>query len=220
MKTKEKYFIIPYVVVVLFIVVLLYNFNRTDLHLILTEHRTSFTDYFFKYWTEFGGNIPFIVIGLLFFYRYSTALYLLSAQVVGSIFSVTFKHIFSTPRPSLYFRQYFPDLHLPKVEGVHLHTMNSMPSGHTITAFAFFFGIALISKNKYVSLLSFVMAFLVGYSRIYLSQHFADDVLVGSIIGVFCALICFPLYKKWDEKLQTSSLSNVFRRKNKDLVEK
>lgn len=216
---KNKYFLFPYITTLLVLLVLLFNFNKMELHLFLSQNRSVFTDYFFKYWTDFGGNLPFIFIGILFFYKYSTAFYLLTAQLVGTIFSVTLKQIFSSPRPKLYFQQYFPEIDLPQIQGMHIHSTHSMPSGHTISAFAFFFGIALITKNKYVKLLCFLAAALVGFSRIYLSQHFAEDVFVGSIIGVLCAWFCFRYYQKWDKKFDNRSLRDLFKRKNTELFD-
>jgi membrane-associated phospholipid phosphatase len=37
---------------------------------------------------------------------------------------------------------------------------------------------------------------LVGYSRIYLSQHFLEDTLAGSIIGLVTSAIIFESFQK------------------------
>jgi membrane-associated phospholipid phosphatase len=41
-----------------------------------------------------------------------------------------------------------------------------------------------------------IAAILVGYSRIYLAQHFLDDVLAGAMIGVLSAIFCWMFFDK------------------------
>jgi membrane-associated phospholipid phosphatase len=180
----------------------------------MNANHTEFGDFFFRFWTEFGGGwLPFVFIGLLLLYRYSYALYLLSAQVAGGIVSLIAKRIFDEPRPLLYFQENFSDIALPLVEGVRMYKVHSFPSGHTITGFALFFGLALIVKNKWLKLLFFLMAGLVGYSRVYLSQHFAIDIFVGSAIGILSAWACYPFLVKMEQKWDKKSLSDVILRK-------
>lgn len=210
---KLRFFLVPYAVIILLLISFILIYKKEELHLILTRHRSLASDYFFMAWTEVGGTLPYIFIGILFFYRYSLALYLTTAQLLGGVFSVILKRIFDAPRPRLYFEQLSPHVSLPHIEGWDLYRHHSMPSGHTITAFALFFGLALISKKKYVHVLCLVGAVLVAYSRVYLSQHFAADVLAGSAIGIFCAWVCVPLYYKWEAKYDGASLRDSFRRK-------
>ena len=54
---------------------------------------------------------------------------------------------------------------------------------------------------------------LVGYSRVYLSQHFAVDVLVGSMVGVFFSLPCGYWVEKLPLRWADGSLRDVFSRK-------
>ena len=84
----------------------------------------------------------------------------------------------------------------PIVEGVDLHSTLSMPSGHTSAVFAFCFSLALFCPKWWQKMLCLLIAILVGYSRIYLSQHFLADVLAGSIVGIVAVLILIPLIKK------------------------
>jgi len=58
----------------------------------------------------------------------------------------------------------------------------SFPSGHTAAAFS-----AALTINASVplaiSIISFVLAVLIGYSRIYIGVHYPSDVIVGGLIG-------------------------------------
>jgi membrane-associated phospholipid phosphatase len=54
-----------------------------------------------------------------------------------------------------------------------------------------------------------VAAALVGFSRIYLAQHFLTDVLAGSLIGVAGGLLCAYLARNINEnKLVFKKLNN------------
>lgn len=211
-----SFFLVPYFLFFLVLFAALMQYPKAELHLLMNQNHSALGDLFFRNWTEMGGGwLPFVFLGLLLFYRYSYAVYLLSAQFLGGILSVIGKRAFDEPRPLLYFQENFSEITLPLVEGMRMYKVHSFPSGHTITGFALFFGLALIVKKKWWSLLFFVMAALVGYSRVYLSQHFAIDILVGSAIGIFSAWVCYPLLVKMDEKWEQKSLTNLIFRKTK-----
>jgi membrane-associated phospholipid phosphatase len=78
------------------------------------------------------------------------------------------------------------------VPGVDIHTDNSFPSGHTTAAFAFFaFLSLLLHRKKWMQVVCLIMAALAGYSRMYLSQHFLEDVVAGASIGICCFLATY-----------------------------
>ena len=58
----------------------------------------------------------------------------------------------------------------------------SFPSGHTMHSFIV--ATVLMRYDKRLGIPAFVMAFLVGISRMYLYVHFPTDVLVGGVLGV------------------------------------
>ena len=88
----------------------------------------------------------------------------------------------------------------------------SFPSGHTATAFGTALLLSVFTKNKKYSLLYLFAALLVAYSRIYLGQHFLQDVLAGALIGVPVALIVYFVFdnnKSWIEKLKLNKSSKI-----------
>ena len=211
----KKYwaFFIPYILFgITFSVLILCN-TKAELHLWMTSFNSPVADIFFHYYTLVGDWIPFAVAGLLLFFKYRISLFVLISQLVCGIFSTTIKHLWNEPRPILYFQQHFPAIQLHRVFGEHLYTTHSFPSGHTISAFAFFLALAFYTKKPALNFLYFVLAFLVGYSRIYLSQHFAIDVLAGSLIGISVTILCKYYFDKYLLKWADGSLRDVFSRK-------
>ena len=210
------YFLTLYILFFIVLLAAVFQYPAAELHLLMNSNHTAFGDWFFRLWTEWGGLlVPNIILVLLFFYRYSIATYMAVSQLVGFTVSSTAKLAFNEPRPLLYFQENFSEISLPLVDGVRLYKAHSFPSGHTITAFALFFGLALIVKNKWLKVLFFVMASLVGYSRVYLSQHFAIDILAGSAIGILSAWICYPLLGKMEKKWGNRGLTDLIIKKNR-----
>lgn len=210
---KYAAFYIPYLLFALILSVLLLSNSKADLHLWLTSFHTPTGDVFFHYYTYVGDWIPYAVAGGLLFYRYRMALFILLTQLATGLVSQIIKHALNEPRPILYFKQNFPAVRLYEVAGEHLHSTHSFPSGHTTTAFAFFLVLAFYTKKPALHFLYFVLAVLVGYSRIYLSQHFALDVLAGSIIGVSVTILCKYYFDKLPLRWAVGSLRDVFSRK-------
>jgi len=89
---------------------------------------------------------------------------------------------------------------------------HSFPSGHTITAFAFFLALTFFTKNHAWQVLYFVLAVLVGFSRIYLQQHFAIDVLVGSLVGVLVTMGCKFMLDKFPIKWIDNSFFSLLKK--------
>lgn len=190
-------FLLPFVVIWCIAACFLVSNGKINCHLLLNSYHSVFGDYFFKYITEVGGSIPFVILALLLFYKYRCFLFLGLSQGLSSLISFIIKKIVREPRPSVVLHNLGIDF--PIVDGVDLHHTLSFPSGHTTTAFATFFVLAIIIKDKRMKILCLIIAILGGYSRIYLSQHFITDVLAGSIIGLLSVLVISPIFyeKEW-----------------------
>ena len=80
------------------------------------------------------------------------------------------------------------------VEGVSLHSWKSFPSGHTATAFSLLFALA-IPYSRRIQVSIGLIALLVGYSRIYLNQHFGLDVAVGATIGIVSGYLAYLIVR-------------------------
>ena len=71
----------------------------------------------------------------------------------------------------------------------HFEKDSSFPSGHTSNAFAIATTLSLTNKKWYVIVPAYLWATGVGYSRLYLGQHYPSDVLAGAAIGVGSAFL-------------------------------
>jgi membrane-associated phospholipid phosphatase len=115
------------------------------------------------------------------------------------------KELTHAPRPRTFLQ---PDQYHYFIDGVTGGGWASFPSGHTTTAFAIATIMALHARKQWMAILYLVLAICVGYSRIYLGQHFPQDVLAGSIIGVFfaaCIYVVIPQLKLFGRRLQPES---------------
>lgn len=188
---------------------LLIVYSKSSIHIYFNQYNNIAADYFFKYLTEFGDKWAVTFVGLFFliFKSKRAALQIWLSGILGLILSQFMKHIIfgDTPRPAKYFTEIYP-YNLHYVDGVEMLYINSMPSGHTTAAFAMFLSIALIYKKRQLDTAMFVLAFLIGVSRIYISQHFFEDVYMGSIVGVLSAITIYSwLYSP--KNLENTNLS-------------
>ena len=82
----------------------------------------------------------------------------------------------------------------------------AFPSGHTSSAFATATSLALATKKWYVAVPVFAWSAGVGYSRIYVGQHYPSDVIMGALVGTGSAFICHwaskQLSKRKKSKMQ------------------
>jgi len=183
--------LVVYLIFLLMCIMALLMFNKLDVSLFINRNNTPFLDFFFKNVTLFGTfTLIAPIIVFQFFQKYRYALITTVSTLISFVLSQVMKRLiwYDSPRPKV-FLESLPDIHY--IEGVHLHAAHSFPSGHTTGAFALFMALALLNKRPVYQILFLVAAILVGYSRLYLSQHFLIDVVVGSAIGTFSAIISY-----------------------------
>ena len=82
----------------------------------------------------------------------------------------------------------------------------SFPSGHTMSSFAA--TIVLLYMDKKIGIIAFLLAFLIGFSRLYLYVHFSTDVLAGVIIGILIGILAIMLCKVIDKDLVSINIFN------------
>jgi len=202
---KRLALIIPYSIILVFSIAVLLLYSKIEIHLFINKLNSPFFDFFFKYMTEFGAFVliaPIIILEAFVRYRY--ALMAIASSLMATLIVQLLKRLvwYDSPRPKVVFKDLY-DLHV--VENVQLHGSHSFPSGHTAGAFALFVVLALVNKRPIYQFFFLVMAVLVGYSRIYLSQHFLIDVVVGSMVGTLSAFVCYF----WLMKAKNTARTNL-----------
>lgn len=210
--SANRAFFLPYISFLFFCLLAIFLFDKEGLHIAINQKYNPFADIFFEYITFLGDGRMLIVYALiLVFIKYRFVLILLISNLFAGILTFLLKtQVFdSSLRPKKYFENIYE---LRLVPGVENYLHNSMPSGHTATAFCVFAGFAFMSMNKSFGFLFFIIAALIGFSRIYLSQHFMDDVVVGSLVGVFFALLVYYFFEK---RVSKPSLENALFKKKK-----
>jgi len=190
---KNSAFFFPYLLFLLIATSCLGLWGRNDISLFINGHNSSVTDFFFKYWTNVGLGYLILPVALILafinfrFMIMSVVCFLISFGINDSI-----KFALHAPRPATVFEQLNQGFY--HVPGVDIYSWDSFPSGHTAISFALFCLLALISNKGSAKFLFFLCAFLVGYSRIYLAEHFITDVLAASVIGVSSAIFTYILF--------------------------
>ena len=190
-------FLVPTLVLALILAIALLVVPKTELHLALCQPHTPFLDTIVPIFSDLVDWLPYLVVVLLLFYRAGWATFLASNLLLSTLIVQPIKHLVNAPRPLTWFAENMPEVTLPLVEGVRMNHWLSFPSGHTTTFFVLFFSLSIIlcsenCKGKYIlSFLCFLLATFGAYTRIYLSQHFALDVLAGILIASFTTILLY-----------------------------
>lgn len=79
----------------------------------------------------------------------------------------------------------------------------SFPSGHTAASFAAACSIFLYNRKS--GILAFVVASLIGFSRMYLFVHFPTDIIGGIVLGIACAFVARSITLRVVEKLENKT---------------
>jgi undecaprenyl-diphosphatase len=130
--------------------------------------------------------------------RYGEAIALPVAVIGGALLSSGLKLLVGRMRPPL-------EIGLYDARG------HSFPSGHTISAFAFWVAIALLAGShiKQRTVRRFALAYalflgvLVGLSRVYLGVHYLSDVIGGALVGTGWSVTVILAERTWRHRGHT-----------------
>ena len=181
---------------------------KDQLHLFLCDRHTPARDIFYRYYTHVAEWFPYIVcVAVLLLGRIGDGVFASAAMLLSALFTQVVKHIVVAPRPLTWFEEHFPSIQLPLVDGVQMNLWYSFPSGHTTSFFALAFVASILLTARIpripgilVQLVLVLLATLGGYSRIYLSQHFALDVFAGALVGTLITLVCYAVLHHYEAK--------------------
>ena len=113
---------------------------------------------------------------------------LVGGLIVTAATTGVLKKLVNRPRPYETYDDIYPDVR---------ESGNSFPSAHTALAFSTATTLLLTTEKWYYAAPAYVWAMGVGYSRIYLGQHYPSDVIAGAITGAAGAYLTHIINKKW-----------------------
>ncbi len=211
--SQNRIFLVPYAIIFCAACMVIAFTDKVQLHLYFNSLLQPTFSFFFKYFTFLGDGIFVISIAaLIIIFNVRMGLTTLLAYGMSAGFTQGIKYAFfgDADRPQLYFEKIYvplqvvPDL----LEEQHLH--HSFPSGHTTAAFALFFCLSFLSEKMSSKIFFFFMALTVAFSRVYLSQHFFEDITAGSFVAVFFStIVCWFFYH--------SKVANKFNKLDKPI---
>lgn len=195
---KNRVFYLTFLLIWLVTGTLMLLYTKGQLIHWVNDHYNVWTDLFFDYATYLGDGAFFgVVIVVMFFLARRLGELALASFAVSSLLSVFFKQVVFPGRfrPLKYFEHSRWEYHL--IKGLKIHEYNSFPSGHTISAFTLFGMLALLDTRKNWGWFWALLAATVGYSRVYLFQHFVEDAFAGALIGVLSITGVYWAFTRW-----------------------
>lgn len=187
--------ILPFFMVVLFSTPLL-GLEKGTIFAQLNAIHNPFLDVFFKNITYLGDASYALLLLLFFFYKKPFTWPF--KFTVGFLIHGFFVHLFkqwlakAALRPYGYFSEAGVAERYQWVEGVSMKLLNSFPSGHTTTVFFFASFIAVYAQKKSLTCGLVLVATLAALSRVYLGQHWFQDIYTGAFFGC-----CSTVLAQW-----------------------
>ena len=202
---NKKKFIAAITVSLLLAVILLafsYIIGKQQFFLELNTDLGIFADNFFAVYTYAGDGlmwIPVLLVTIFILKRKDCIPLLVSAFILSTLFIQGIKNFVlpAEPRP---IKAILETSLIHTVQGVEVHTIGSFPSGHTATAFSIYLLFCLLINKRWWLIAGFIYAGMVGYSRIYLAQHFPTDIAGGIITAVISVWLSLKIQEYWWRK--------------------
>ena len=176
---------------------------------LINSNHNPVADQFFKYFTHYGDGLMWAPLGIYcFFYRRKYFIAVVAGVLISTIIAQFLKRVVYPEelRPIGHLSEVFP-VHI--IDGVTMRKAHSFPSGHATTAFTMALVMAYMINRKTWSVILPLFAFVAGYSRVYLGQHFPTDIFAGMCIGIVSAILSLLVYRKFTRYINKKAASKV-----------
>lgn len=192
----NRVFFIGYIIILCFGSILLFSLGKVATFYFLNPIHGPILNNIFFFFTILGDGffvVP-LAFSLLLIKQKKLFWLILSGYIVSGLVILLLKDVVNEARPSVYEGlKNYPYF----IDKITLHNYHGFPSGHTASAFATSSVLAFYSRSKKLAaIILLIVAMVIGYSRIYLGEHFISDVMVGSMIGVISGIICWNFIEK------------------------
>lgn len=204
---------------------ILFLINRQWTNPVLDSFMAGITD--FDLWK---APLVLLVLGGLIFGNFrarAAILSILLAVAVGDgLIAGPLKHLVGRPRP----HEMFADVRIVRLQHPHkkwqkwqtlfkapkvrlsrpkpgIRTGNSFPSAHTLDNFCAATVLCFFYRRR--GWFYFIVAGLIGYSRIYTGSHWPSDVVISMFLGIGIALLCLVLFEKLWRSLAPTMLPRL-----------
>lgn len=151
----------------------------------IQSKRVDFIDDIMVFFSRIGNlGFVWILISMAMLtskrYRYCGTMVIISLVVGAVIGNVVIKNIGGRSRPC-----WVDDSVELLIKNPHDY---SFPSCHTLSSFAA--AMTIYMNHRGMGIAFFVLATLIGFSRLYLFVHYPTDVIAGVIFGIGIAFLC------------------------------
>lgn len=183
LKNNEfSYFVYVFALIGIFVLCFI---SKGDVVFAINSLANPFFDSFFRVFTELGNGLVYFGIGcIMLIVSYKKGVQILFVGLLLLLCSFVFKqYVFPDfARPTAFFSldmfsHIIPDFEYAK--------KFSFPSGHTMSIFGLTTLLSFQTSKSWYRFILFFIACAVGFSRMYLLQHFFIDVYAGALLG-FC----------------------------------
>lgn len=195
---KNRLFFLPYALALVAVGILQLLSTQEQLMQWVNVRNSPIADLFFTYTTYMGDGAFFVVICLIVLtYNVRLGALTFASFAVSSLTSIFLKQVAfpKSLRPLKFFEHSTFEYHI--IKGLDIYSYNSFPSGHSTSAFAVFSMLALIDNRKERGWFFTLLAIITAYSRVYLFQHFVEDVYVGSLVGTTSSILVYLALRRW-----------------------
>lgn len=191
-KRAIAYYSLGLVVFEAVVLTYVFLFDRLGQMQLINSFNSPLADLFFKIISS-GAEIaiPVSFLGYLVwkkkaFVKPYVISYIMSTMIIQFLKLLVFKDAL---RPLAYFKGQSRSWHI--VQDLLISEYNSMPSGHTSAAWLMCFWMSVVFESRMFTLLLILYASLVGYSRVYLFQHFPIDTALGAFVGTGISFLVY-----------------------------
>lgn len=164
--------------------VALLSMDRYQFHVAMNAVHTPQADVFFTHFTHVAdGLVPTALALVMLMVNYRAFLMVgLSCGLSAIVTQFLKRQVFAHMHRPVRFQEELGD-GMQWVNDLELHHHFSFPSGHATAAFSMCLALAVVIGKRQWAIPLALLAGLLAYSRVYLSQHFTEDVLAGAAVG-------------------------------------